>query len=77
MAGEQLFELMHSSDEPQWSDFWVEQLTDKALGLISNAEPLTESRAVKISRVAANALWDCLKIALGVVLGWWLKKYFP
>lgn len=70
-------------------DLRIESLTDTALGLLSTAsvqepaplkvtiEPKHESVWNRIFKKTRSGAWDLVKIALGAVLGWWLKKYFP
>jgi hypothetical protein len=76
MADEELFELAYSVAEPQWFDYTIEKLSENALGLLSNAEPLPELRTARIVRVVGKRLWELLLVALGVVLGWYLKKHY-
>jgi hypothetical protein len=63
MENEGLFEVRYSISEPEWDDYTIESLSDAAKGLIANAEPLPESRAVKIFRVLGIGLWDLVKIS--------------
>ena len=76
MAAEKLFELRYSTADPKWRDYIINGLSDSAQGLLANAEPLPQSRTAKIGRAVAKGLWDLLKIALGGVVGWYLKKYY-
>ena len=77
MAYKELLELTHSEDEPKWADYMIGSLSDEALGMIANAEPLPESRAAKTCRVLGIGLWDLVKMPIAFLVGWYLKKYFP
>ena len=65
----------------------VAELTDKAILYLSSrkAYPMTRvethapprSSSARIAAGTASRLWDLLKVAFGILLGWWLKKQFP
>lgn len=76
MADEELFELRYSVAEPKWSDYTIEGLTEKALGLIENFGPLPESRAAKRVRVLGIGLWDLVKIPISLLIGYYFGRYF-
>jgi hypothetical protein len=76
MADEDLFELRYSVAEPQWFDYTIEALHEKALGMIASSEPLPASRASKICRALGIGLWDLVKIPVSLLIGYYFGKYF-
>ena len=67
----------------------IDKLTAKAFGILSRAghasAPLLRTSAQSppgsvrsnVFRMMGTGLWDLIKLALGIVIGWYLKKYFP
>ena len=79
LADADLLQLSYSKPESEltWVDYTIDGISDEAKGLIANSVSLPKSRASKIARVLAIGLWDLAKIAVGVLIGWYLKKYHP
>src|ERR1035437_4212352 len=79
MDDEGSFDLYRSSDDvSDLSIYSFGGISDEAKAMLSEAsEVRPASRASKICRALGIGLWDLAKIALGGVIGWYLKKNFP
>ena len=90
LANERLIEVFRIADEGETLDMWlVSKILPEGFALLSQAfvadpsplqisvVPHPKSVLRKIYEGTRNGLWDLIKVAIGAVLGWWLKKHFP
>jgi len=89
VANEGLVEFWLTDEGSYLDQYRVDSLTPKGLGILALAdvaepsplrvrvEPRHESIWSKIFRSTRSGLWDLVKIGVGAVIGWFLKKHFP
>jgi hypothetical protein len=89
LANDGLIELVILADDGLFVEsHGVERLTAKAFGILSRAgksgpivraavERERKGICKRISRTFGLGIWDLVKVFLGGVVGWYLKKHFP
>ena len=92
LANEGLLKLtffLDPGEAPDLDRFHIEAISPKGMGILARAY-VSEPDPLKVSVVpphkslwrrafegTRSGLWDLIKLAVGAVIGWFLKKHFP
>jgi hypothetical protein len=90
LANGGLIEVTSSSDEgPDLDRYHVERILPEGFSILAHEHvakpnplevvlvPSHKSIYKRVFEATRSGTWDLIKVALGAVLGWYLKKYLP
>jgi hypothetical protein len=90
LADEQLIEVSFFRDDgPDLDRYHIEKILPKGLAILADdalADPdpllvtvVPQHKSIyrRIYEGTRSGLWDLIKIAIGAVIGWFLKRHFP
>ena len=91
LANEGLIQIGDQGIGDELDRYVVADLTDRALTFLTRNKVYPQSHVVahtprrpvseRFAQALAKKTWDLIwaagKIAVGILLGWWLKKHFP